>query len=360
MSSKCCDARAELWRYRPDRPVGGSGVASVDVVIVELKDTDENCGYGFTYVLKGSGEPVCVAARKLLDAHLKDQELRPPPMLWRRMSSSLGRIGKGESWLAIAAIDLAAWDLHAKQRAVTLGVALGGEHRPVRLYGSGGFLPGQSSEDAIACAREYARRGLAGVKLRASASAQDRELIRDVAAALPKDMRLMVDANEKCDLPTAISLARTCAEYGVFFLEEPLPAEELEAYKTLAGHTDTAIALGEHLGSSRQVFNFLHASVCAVLQPDLAMMGGVTGCLRAIRLAEEFGLSVTPHFLPDLFIHVAAAAPNVTLLEDFPLLEPLFERTAKTDDQGHMVPSSNPGHGLMWSKDARKLFQVSF
>lgn len=76
------------------------------------------------------------------------------------------------------------------------------------------------------------------------------------------------------------------------------------------------------------------------------MTGGLTEILRVARIAEAFGVEVSPHFLPGLFVHVAAAAPNLSWLEDFPLVEPLFEGWPQLSADGLLAPRSVPGHGL--------------
>lgn len=89
------------------------------------------------------------------------------------------------------------------------------------------------------------------------------------------------------------------------------------------------------------------------------MMGGLTECLRVARLAEALGLEVAPHFLPNLFVHLAAASPSVTWLEDFPLLEPLLGNPQTFDGSGRLSLPDTPGHGLAWADGARESFRVA-
>ena len=86
------------------------------------------------------------------------------------------------------------------------------------------------------------------------------------------------------------------------------------------------------------------------------MMGGMSECLRVGQIAEFHDVAVSPHFLPGLFIHLACALPNVSWLEDFPLLEPLFEDPVTMDDQAMITPRETPGHGLGWAPGAREEF----
>ena len=352
-------AGAELWRYPLPRVTGGSGITAVDIVVVDLQTADGVTGTGFSYVLGGSGALVAAAATDLIERFVTNQTLPPPAALWRRLASSLNRLGRGIGYLAIAAIDVAAWDLHAKRMGVPLFVALGGEPRAVPVYGSGGFGPTQAPDVAAQRALDYAAMGCGAVKLRLAGNAADVERMEAVAAVLPSGVRMMADANEKCDLVQARWLANECDAFNLLWLEEPLPATDIAGYAALAVSSPVSIATGEHHQGLVELAPFFDNRSCAVVQPDLAMMGGITEALRVAIVAEYYGIVVAPHFLPSLFIHLAAAAPAVRWLEHFPLLEPLFEAPVEMGADGTLAPSDDLGHGIVWKEGAREQFRIS-
>lgn len=356
--TRWAEASAELWRYPLPGPTGGSGLTSVDVVVAALEDEEGRSGSGFSYVLGGGGATARAAAADMLARFVVGEERIPPQALWRRLAGSLGRSGRGTGYVALAAIDLAAWDLHAKALELPLYAALGGVRREVPVYGSGGFRPFQAPGEALAQALSHAARGCKAVKLRAAGDRADAARLRAVAEGLPDGVDVMVDANERCDLARARWLAARCAEVGALFLEEPLPADSPSGYAALAAAAPVPIAAGEHLQGVVELAPFLGSRACAVVQPDLAMMGGLSECLRAAQIAEYHGVDVSPHFLPALFVHLACACPNVRWLEDFPLLEPLFRDPAGMDDAGTIRPPETPGHGLAWADGAREAFRV--
>lgn len=351
-------ATAELWRFPLSGPTGGSGITAVDVIVVDIEDSEGRTGSGFSYVLGGGGATVCAAAADMLERYVRGWETVPPPVLWRRLAASLNRLGRGVGYLAIAAIDVAAWDLHAKTLDMPLYAALGGEKRTLPVYGSGGFGPTQDAEAAVANALSYTERGCKAVKLRLAGNEADIVRINTVAAAMPGGVDIMADANEKCDLARAQWLAGWLAEVGVLWFEEPLPASDVNGYATLAKTCAVPIATGEHHQGVVELAPFFEARSCSVVQPDLAMMGGITECLRVAQIAEYFNLVVSPHFLPALFIHLAAAAPAIKWMEDFPLLEPLFSSPADMDSEGNIVPPDMPGHGLIWADGAREEYRA--
>lgn len=346
------DACVELLHYVLDKPVGGSGVASVDVIVVDLTTDAGLVGTGFSYVLSSPGHAAARAAQSFADA-LVGKNLLHPEVLHRRARASLNRTGKGVAYVGLAAVDLACWDLYATSLNVPLGVAMGGEPRAVPIYGSGGFYAGQDPEDAATQARHAVARGLRAVKPRVSGVPHDLRVIRAVRDAVAEETFVAVDANEKCSGSNARWFAHAARDFDLLFVEEPLPARDVEGYADLARTGGPAIATGEHLQGLDEAMPFLSRGLCRVMQPDLAMMGGLSESLRVARVAEAFGIEIAPHFLPNLFVHLAAACPNVTWLEEFPLLEGLFQRLERPDARGLLSAPDITGHGLVWADGVR-------
>ncbi len=358
MHSKIDRAEIEHLLYRLPGAVGGSGVTAVDVFVVDLECASGAAGWGFSYSLRGGANAVSGAAAELLDKFVLGHSAEAPLATWRQMNAWLNRIGRGVHYLAMAAIDLAMWDLHAKQRKISLALALGGRPRAVPVYGSGGYQPTQSPEAAAEIAKAQAAAGFPLVKLRLNGDRNDIGRIAAVRAALPAGVDIAADANEKCDLARARWLAKICADHGLLWLEEPLPAMDYAGYAALARGAPIALATGEHLQGVGECMPLIAARSCAIVQPDFAAMGGISECLRLCHIAEAHGLTAAPHFLPALFVHLAAAAPNVTWLEDFPLLEPIFDIDVRIDERRRMQPGPRPGHGLILSDAARKEYRV--
>lgn len=339
-------AEARLVSHRLDTPVGGSGVSAVDVIVVSLEDSDGATGLGFSYVINGGGEVALAAAQAQLRAHVAEADALAPPAMWRRIDASFNRTGLGPNLLALAALDVAAWDLEARRLGVPLGVAMGGVLRPTPVYGSGGFRAGQAPAEAADEAVRHIERGRRGVKPRVGPAASDLGILDAVCGAVGSRAHVMADANEKCDLASARRLGAAARDRGLLFVEEPLPAHQLAGYRALAAAGGCALATGEHLQARASFVPFIAEGLVSVIQPDLAMAGGLTPILHIATVAESFGVGVAPHFLPGLFCHLAAASPAVTWLEEFPLLEPLFDGWPEVDANGMMTARDTSGHGL--------------
>ncbi|MEO7243294.1 MAG: mandelate racemase/muconate lactonizing enzyme family protein [Variovorax sp.] len=344
----------DLLRYRLAKPVGGSGVNFVDVLIVELALDNGVAGLGFSYVLSESGV-VAAAACKALASRLQTVDFHHPAASWRFLNGTLNRTGFGPNAIALAAIDVALWDAYAKSLGQPLGCVLGGSPRVVNVYASGGYFAGQSADEVCAVSQEWAAQGFKAVKPRVDGSLRAIAALRSLRESLPADIEVMCDANEKCSMAQAQRLLHAAQELGVLFVEEPLPANDRDGYMALARTYPGRIAAGEHMQGIEQCLPWVTGAACGTFQPDLAMIGGLTPALELARIADAFGVEIAPHFLPGLFVHLAAACPNVAWLEDFPLIEPMFTGWPAVV-QGRLQMTQASGHGLALGQGAKETF----
>ncbi|MBU9468915.1 mandelate racemase/muconate lactonizing enzyme family protein [Burkholderia multivorans] len=345
----------ELLHLPLPSPVGGSGISAVDVLITRLWLDSGTMGLGFSYVLGGSGQPALCCA-ELLASTIANTRLHHPSVTWRTMDSTLNRTGKGPNNIAIAAIDLACWDAYARDRDQILGIALGGAPREIPVYGSGLYNASLTPAQAIEVTKVQLQAGFRGVKPRVDATRSGIEILRAVRDVVPLGVELMCDVNEKGTASRAQRLMSAARDCGYLFVEEPMPADDLAGYRSLAHEFPRFAAAGEHLQGVKQALPFLAEGICGVIQPDLAMIGGLTPALELTRVANAYGVEVSPHFLPGLFVHLGYACPNVTWLEDFPLLEPLFNGWP-TMVAGKMTAVEAPGHGLSLAEGVLQQFK---
>lgn len=337
-----------------DKPLGGSGVAGVDIIVADIRDNEGRAGLGFSYIIGGGpGRWIAERARTLAGQFLLGKPLGDPAAHWAEINKSFNRTGGGPNLVALAALDVGLWDLAAVVDGVPLCTALGGSAASVPIYASGGFGPGAAPEASADLAREYAARGFHGVKPRVNARPEDEETIAAVRAAVGDNFALMVDVNEKGDVDRAARLLACAGDYGVAFVEEPLPSDDPVGYRRLGQLAKRApIATGEHLQGIDRFAMAIADGFVRYIQPDLAMAGGLTPCREVARRAAAAGIDIAPHFLPGLFVHLSGASSNTLLLEQFPLIEPAFEGWPEVAADGTMRPTDAPGHGLRRRKAA--------
>lgn len=348
MMAKISSVTVKLVELRFDKPRGGSRVAGVDIITANIADSDGAAGFGFSYVIGGgAGSLIAGIVQNLADRFLVGKTIGDPASHWTEMEKSFNRTGGGPNVIALAALDVANWDLKARREGVPLVRALGGEPGAVPVYASGGFSPDGEIEVSADLARRYAAMGFKGVKPRANANERDAAAIEAVRKAVGDDIAIMIDANEKGTIETAARLLSCAADFGVTFVEEPLPSGDPLGYRTLGALVSRApIATGEHLQGIDRFAVAIADGYCSYVQPDLAMAGGLTPCREVARLAARAGIVVAPHFLPGLFVHLNGSFGGSMLLEEFPLIEEAFEGWPRIDDQGRIAPANEPGHGL--------------
>ena len=307
--------------------------AQMEVLLVTAHAGD-HWGLGLTFTVQPGGG---LAVRALVDHVLRPlvvgQNAYHTERLWAAMYQATHRLGRGIAALAIAAIDMALWDLKARVAGVPLADYLGGYRDRVPAYGSGRSSHQFEVDELVAQARAQRAEGLARV--------------RAVREALGPAARLMVDANERYTLSDALWLAPRLAELGVYWFEEPLDAEHVDAYAVLARQSPVPIAVGEHLQSRHAFAAYARQGAAHILQPDVAMLGGVTEFLKIAAVADAAGLPIAPHVLHQFHIHLAAAIPNSLVVEHFPALDFLFLPEERCEvREGYMLVPRRPGFGL--------------
>ncbi|MCF8477326.1 MAG: hypothetical protein K9G60_09855 [Pseudolabrys sp.] len=347
----------DLIELKFDKPVGGSGVSGVDIVTATISDSDGHRGLGFSYVMGGgAGGRVAGLCASLAETFLVAKPSGPPPEHWAAIKKSFNRTGDGPNLLALAALDVANWDLKSHRDRTPLCVTLGGVPGKTPVYASGGFGPNAAPEQSAELAADYIARGYRGVKPRVNARPDDEKVLAAVRHAIGDAAPLMADANEKGAVQSATRLLACAADFGVAFIEEPLPAGDPLGFRALAALERRApIATGEHLQGFDRFATTIVDRCAQFIQPDLAMAGGLTPCLDVARFAAQHGVTVAPHFLPGLFVHLNGAFGGNLLLEEFPLIESAFDGWPAVDGNGMLAPSAAVGHGLSINdKYARK------
>lgn len=356
-SARVAHIQWQLVHYPLPGAVGGSSVQVVDLIVCDVELSTGVVGFGFSYAIGGRGRASMMAAKELAEELVAGTELAPPEVIWRRLLKACNRIGRGPNFVGIAALDVALWDAYAISLGVPLGVAMGGAQRAIPVYGSSGYRPNQTADEVQAQIREHQDRGYQAVKLRLSGMPGDERLLRAAQETCGAKSYLMVDLNEKATLTQARKILHLAQECGALFVEEPLVSSDLGGYRALSRAYPGMIATGEHLQGLAEAKPFLDEGFCAVMQPDLAMIGGLSEALRVARASESAGIEIMPHFLPALFVHLGAAAPNLSWLEDFTLLEPLLEGGPEIVN-GTLSMRDRPGHGLRLNADACDGLQV--
>ncbi|WP_329140262.1 mandelate racemase/muconate lactonizing enzyme family protein [Streptomyces sp. NBC_01476] len=329
-------------------------MTEIALLFAEITTADGHEGTGFSYSKRAGGPGQYAHAREIAPV-LIGEDPNDTARLWDKLmwaGASVGRSGLAVQ--AIAAFDIALWDLKAKQARLPLAKLLGAHRDSVRCYNtSGGFLH-TPVEQVMENATAALERGLGGIKIKVGQpdSTADLKRLEAVRTHIGDAVPLMVDANQQWDRPTAQRLGRALEEYGLTWIEEPLDAYDTEGHAALAAALDTPVATGEMLASVAEHVSLIDARACDILQPDAPRIGGITPFLKLAALADHRRLHLAPHFAMEIHLHLAAAYPHEPWVEHFEWLEPLFNERLDIHD-GRMHLSTRPGLGFTLTGQAR-------
>jgi L-alanine-DL-glutamate epimerase-like enolase superfamily enzyme len=164
-------------------------------------------------------------------------------------------------------------------------------------------------------------------------------------------MHIMVDANTSFTVAEAVKRAKAFEPIDLFWLEEPLPADNVTGHAALARSTSIPIAVGETMYSAMQFQQYLHQNAVGIVQVDVARVGGITPWLKVAHMAESFNVKVCPHFLMEIHVSLAAAIPNGLYVEHIPQLRGVTKSEIKIENGMALAPTK-PGLGIDWDFDA--------
>ena len=355
LAHEISDAKVFTGRQKP--------MTEVNFLFCELETADGLSGVGFSYSKRAGGPAQFAHAREVADNLLgedpSDIDRLRVKLLWA--GASVGRSGVAVQ--AIAAIDVALWDLKSKRAGLPLSKLIGAHRDSIRCYNtSGGFLSSPLPE-VLDNATRSVEAGIGGIKIKVGHPDHrvDFERLTAMREHLGEDFPLMVDANQQWDRPTAMRMCRAMEEFNLVWIEEPLDAYDNAGHAELVREIATPIATGEMLASVAEHKRLIECRSCDVIQPDAPRIGGISQFRRLAILAEDAGLQLAPHFAMEIHSHLAATYPIEPWVEHFDWLDPLFNEHMEIAD-GRMLVSGRPGLGVTpsdqlraWTVDACRL-----
>ena len=334
------DAKVFTGRQKP--------MTEVVFLFAEITTEQGHSGIGFSYSKRAGGPAQYAHAKEVAEGIIgedpNDIGKIYTKLLWA--GASVGRSGVATQ--ALAAIDIALYDLKAKRAGLPLAKFLGSYRDSVQTYNtSGGFLNASLDEVKARATQSSWKRASAASRSRSACrtAAEDLRRVAGIREHIGWDVPLMVDANQQWDRATALRMGRQLEEFNLVWIEEPLDAYDFEGHAHLARVLDTPIATGEMLASVAEHKGLINANGCDIIQPDAPRVGGITQFLRLAALADERGLGLAPHFAMEIHLHLAAAYPREPWVEHFDWLDPLFNERLETKN-GRMIVPDRPGLGV--------------
>ncbi|MBI2192797.1 MAG: mandelate racemase/muconate lactonizing enzyme family protein [Planctomycetes bacterium] len=371
-SAACSSAQDDVVvRIRTDE--GVEGVGETDTNPWAVKALVESPG---THCM-GLGLGEMLLGRSPLD----------PEALWEKLyvgSAMYGRRGLGIC--AIGALDMALWDIRGKVAGQPVWKLLGGARQAV-LTPYASLLPAGNTlieyrESLVAKAREAVKLGFGAIKAEVCIQGpyshmglqeKDEDVVDVVAAvreAIGPGVALLVDvAYAWHDWKQALRIARRLEPFDLFFLETPLPSDDLDGYARLADATGIRIAAGEWLNSRFEFADLIDRGRIDVAQPDVGRVGGLTEARRVMEYARDRGRLIVPHCWKTgigiaASAHLCAASPNAPFFEFLPasLAESRLRRELVQDEislvRGRIPLPEKPGLGITLNEEALRRYRA--
>ncbi len=240
---------------------------------------------------------------------------------------------KGVTISALSAVDIALWDIKGKALGLPVHKLLGGACRnKARAYATGLYEPQNVSDISNALVEEalgYKKDGFSGMKLKVGYGIEtDLKYVKGVREAIGRETVLMLDANHGYNAAEAIRLVREVEPYDIYWLEEPVPPEDIDGYVEVKQKSGILIAGGECEFTRYGFRELITRRAVDILQPDLCAAGGFSEMMKITAMASAWNVPVIPHVW-GTNVGIAAALQIFAVLPHFPErrypAEPFFE-----------------------------------
>ena len=353
--------RVETTYYRlPLEPMGDAGHGAIDTeeLITLSLHAEGLTGHGYTYTIGRGGRAIKALIDHDIAPLIQGRDAGDIRGLWDLMWQRLLYVGRGGiASFAVAAVDVALWDLRGLREEKPLYALIGAEPREIPAYGSGVDLP-KPLDDLLAQTQAFLDRGFPGVKVKIGRPdrREDEERVGAVRELIGDGVDLMVDANMVWSADEALDRGRRLEQFGLYWYEEPTIPEDVPGHARLARELDVPIAIGESLHSPHEFQRYVDEQAAAVLQIDPITNGGITASLEALKMADAAGLKTSSHYTDELSAHLLCASNEPVYLEKHAFaLDPYLREPQKVTN-GHVRPTETPGTGLRFDEETLEPF----
>ncbi len=330
---------------------GGGVIKTAPLVLIDLHTKEGITGRSYVFCYTPMALKAVAQLLSSLGALIEGDSL-VPAVIEQKLQQSFRLLGpQGLTGMAMGGIDTAVWD-------APLASLLGGEPRKIPAYNSCGLGmigSGRAADEA----RELVAPGFAALKIRLGYPelGADVEVVRAVRGSVGEDIHLMADYNQALSVAEARRRTSALDEEGLYWIEEPVRADDYSGHAQVRRRAKTAIQTGENWWGSHDMSKSIEAGAADYAMADAVKIGGVTGWLRAAALAESAGLPLSSHLYPEISAHLLTVSPTGHWLEYVDWANPILEEPLSIED-GQASASDAPGTGLRWNEDGIRRYSV--
>lgn len=336
------------------RPVGTAihAMRSLGCVLTEVRTVDGVVGQGWLFAINADRVKSLEEQVVGLAALVEGRSVFESEGMWAAMWNRINAMGhKGVTVSAMAALDVAVWDAVGHTLDQPLHRLWGSCRDEVDAYATSGLWLSQSIDELIADATAFVEQGFTAMKVRLGSAKASDDVTRVAAVrdAIGPDIELLSDINQGLTPKAAIRLGRMLEPYDLGWIEEPVPAYDLDGHAQVRAALDTPIASGETEYTRHGMQAMLRAGACDVLMPDLQRMGGYSEFRKADALASAWNIPTSSHFFTEHSLCLAGSLSNMISVEHCDWFAPLFNEPMELRD-GRLVIPDRPGTGFTFAR----------
>ncbi|WP_019554705.1 galactonate dehydratase [Propionispira raffinosivorans] len=340
-----------------------------------IKITTDEGIEGWGEMISGTKTETVVAGATEMGEYLIGRNPFDIESLWQELYKSFFRGGPINSTI-VSGIETALWDIKGKFCNLPIYELLGGKARDKIMVYS--WIGGDRPDDVVKEAIDRKNRGFKAVKMNATEELHYIDSYEKVQAVVDRvasirdtmgiDFGIAVDFHGRVHKPMAKVLARALDPYKLMFMEEVVLPENEEAFKEIAKYTATPLATGERLCTRWEYKTLFKEGIIDIIQPDVALAGGILETRKIIAMAEAFDMAAAPHapYGPIALaatLQIDACSPNVFIQEQslgihynkgFDLLDFIENKEIFQYKNGFVDLPNKPGLGLEINEDLVK------
>jgi L-alanine-DL-glutamate epimerase-like enolase superfamily enzyme len=330
-----------------------------NILIVDVETAGGITGMGYLFHFRPGLRSIATFFDEVIIPRVKGKDATAVEAIWKDLWDFTMTYGRGGvACMAMSALDIALWDAVGKRANMPLHRLWGHYRSKIPVYGSGCFR-GAGGDGMIEKALTYVKQGYKAIKMQVAhvhTLHQDLENVRRMREAVGPDIDIMIDVNMGWSADVAIQMGRKFEQYDIYWLEEPVPADDFAGYQRIADKLDMRVVGGETHFTRYDLRPFFINPCLPILQPD-PMRGGMTDLRKIATLADTWGVTIAPHLFPELNVHLLASIPNGIWAENMGLLDDLWADPLDIKD-GFITAPERPGHGLRFREEVRRDFAV--
>lgn len=331
-----------------------------NILVVEVETQGGIVGMGYLHVFRPVTSTIKMCLEESIVPRVLGKDATAVELIWEDLWTYSAGFGRGGvTTMAMSVLDIALWDAIGKRANLPLHRLWGHFRSELPVYGSGCFR-GTGGDGMIAKAIHYKERGFKAIKMQVAHTNDlkgDLDNVRRMREAVGTDTEIMIDVNMGWTADIAIQMGRKFEDYGVYWLEEPVRADDFDGYKRIARALDLRIVGGETHFTRFDLMPFFDDPVLPILQPD-PMRGGLTDLRKTAAIADSKGIKIAPHLFPELNVQLLASIPNGIWIEEMGLSADLWVEPVPIMN-GMITAPERPGHGLAFKPEILRDCRVS-